>query len=174
MLAAAASILACSHRTYNDVPAEIPDAGDDAPTSVPEASSGFYDVVEEPIIVEEAGGACALPKGTYTVTATPINDSGPQCPAWTATVAPPAAPNTNGPCIGGLGIGAWTSDGTLPVCAVDFLCKADDGEQTTKTAGSIEVFNGTYAGTAEAQTTPDLDGGTPPFTCTFHLDYAAK
>jgi hypothetical protein len=184
-LLAEIGILACSQKSYSDTSAD--DAGDasrdDTGSSigVDLSDGGSLDVFEvfETSTLAGDGGPCAIPSGTYTVTATPTEDSGPQCPAWTSTVIPPGpspvtGPPITGPCLGGPGTGSWQSDGPLPVCALDFTCSNDDGANTIVIVGSVEVFDGTYAGTAESQVYSDLDASVALYTCTFHLDYTLQ
>jgi hypothetical protein len=182
-LLAEVGVLACSHKSYSDAPAD--DAGGDASgddtgssTGVVLSDDGGIDVFEqfETSTFAGDGGPCTIPSATYTVTATPTDDSGAQCLAWTSTFIPPGpSPQqgtpVTGPCLGGPGTGTWQSDGQLPVCALDFTCSSDDGQDSTVTMGSVEVFEGTYAGTAETQVFSDLDASVALYTCTFQLDY---
>jgi hypothetical protein len=183
---AEAGVLACSQKSYSNASA---DGGDDA--SAPGDDTGspgevlgddggvdVYEVFETGTLGGDAG-PCTIPSATYTVTATPTEDSGAQCTAWTSTLVPSGpSPVTGtpvtGPCLGGPGTGTWQSDGQLPVCALDFTCTSEDGEESTVTMGSVEVFDGTYAGTAESQVYSDVDAGVPLYTCTFHLDYTLQ
>ena len=182
-LLAEVGVLACSQKSYSNTSADDGGdaSGDDTDSSLGEVlgDDGGVDVFEvfETGTLSGDGGPCTIPSVAYTVTATPTEDSGPQCPAWTSTVIPPGpSPEqgtpVTGPCLGGPGTGSWQSDGQLPVCALDFTCTSDNGQESTMTMGSVEVFDGTYAGTAESQVFADLDAGVPLYTCTFHLDYA--
>jgi hypothetical protein len=179
-LLAEIGILACSQKSYSNTSAnDGGDAsGDDTGSSlgVVLSDDGSLDVFEafETSTLADDAGPCTIPSVTYTVTATPTEDSGPQCLAWTSTVIPPGPSPATGPCLGGPGTGSWQSDGPLPVCALDFTCSNDDGEDTTVTMGSVEVYEGTYAGTAESQVYSDLDAGVALYTCTFHLDYTLQ
>ena len=184
-LLAEIGILACSQKSYSDTSAnDGGDAsGDDTglSTGVVLSNDGSLDVFEafETSTLAGDAGPCTIPSVTYTVTATPTEDSGPQCPAWTSTVIPPGpspvtGPPVTGPCLGGPGTGSWQSDGPLPVCALDFTCSNDDGEDTIVIVGSVEVYEGTYAGTAESQVYSDLDASVALYTCTFHLDYTLQ
>jgi hypothetical protein len=180
--------LSCSHNSSSDTSGD--DGGDAGNASGDDSGSpigqvlgddGGLDVYEafETSTLTEDGGPCTIPSVAYTVTATPTDDSGAQCPAWTSIVIPPgpspaAGTPVTGPCLGGPGTGSWQSDGMLPVCALDFTCSSDNGQYTTLTQGSVEVVEGTYAGTAESQVYSDLDAGVPLYTCTFQLDYALK
>lgn len=178
--------LACSRKSYSDDNGDAGDSGDegsDAPFSfdvggggVGDGSGSFESSLDETGVEDGGGGPCALPNGTYTVTATPTDDSGPQCPAWSSTVSYPPSQDSDGAaaCLGGPGIGYWSADGELPVCAVAFTCSSDNGENTTQTSGSIGIIEGSYAGTAESQVYSDLDASVPLYTCVFHLDYAEQ
>jgi hypothetical protein len=184
-LLAEVGVLACSQKSYSNTSADDGGAdatGDDtgSSTGMVLGDDGSIDVYEffETSTLGDAG-PCTIPSATYTVTATPTEDSGSQCAAWTSTVIPPGpSPEqgtpVTGPCLGGPGTGSWQSDGQLPVCALDFTCSSDDGEESSVTMGSIEVFEGTYAGTAESQVYSDLDASVPLYTCTFHLDYTLQ
>ncbi|MGD0526058.1 MAG: hypothetical protein ABSE49_12985 [Polyangiaceae bacterium] len=180
------SVLACSKKSYSDAPGDDgggDDAsGDDTGSSIGMVlgDDGGLDVYEffETSTPDDAG-PCTIASGAYTVTGTPTDDSGAQCIAWTSTVTPPgpspeAGDPVVGPCLGGPGTGYWTPDGPLPVCALDFTCTSDNGDDMTMTAGSVEVYFGTYAGTAQTQVYSDFDAGKPLYTCTFHLDYTLQ
>ncbi len=138
-----------------------------------DGGADVYEVFETGTLTGD-GGPCVIPSVAYTVTATPTDDGGSQCPAWTSTVIPPGPSPVTGPCLGGPGTGSWQSDGMLPVCALDFTCSSDNGQYMTVTTGSVEVVEGMYAGTAESQVYSDLDAGVLLYTCTFHLDYTLK
>ncbi len=170
--------LSCSHPSSSDTSADGGDeGGDGTDSSIGQVlgDDGGLDVYEafETSTLSGDGGPCTIPGAAYTVTATPTDDGGSQCPAWTSTVIPPG-PSKTGPCLGGPGTGSWQSDGMLPVCALTFTCSGDNGQYTTVTTGSVEVFEGTYAGTAESLVYSDVEAGAPLYTCTFHLDYALK
>ena len=179
-LLAEIGILACSRKSYSDTSAD--DGGDasrdDTGSSIGMVlgDDGSLDVFEvfETSTSDDDAGPCTIPSVTYTVTATLTGDSGPQCPAWTSTVIPSGPFPATGPCLGGPGTGSWQSDGVLPVCALDFTCSSDDGADRTVTIGSVEVYEGAYAGTAESQVYSDLDAGAALYTCTFHLDYTPQ
>ena len=179
-LLAGIGILACAQKSYSNTSAvDGGDAsGDDTglSTGVVLGDDGSLDVFEafETSALAGDAGLCTIPSVAYTVTATPTEDSGPQCPAWTSTVIPPGPFPVTGPCLGGPGMGSWQGDGPLPMCAVDFTCSNDDGVDTMVTTGSVEVYEGTYAGTAESQVYSDLDASVALYTCTFHLDYTLQ
>jgi len=179
-LLAEVGILACSRKSYSDTSADDGgDASGDDTRSSPgmvlgdDGSFDAFEAFDTGTLADDAG-PCTIPSVPYTVTATPTEDSGPQCPAWTSTVIPPGPFPVTGPCLGGPGTGSWQPDGLLPVCALDFTCNNDDGVETIVNTGSVEVYEGTYAGTAESQVYSDLDAGLALYTCTFHLDYTLQ
>jgi hypothetical protein len=184
VLVAEMTILACSKKSYSNDNGDSGDAGDDgdAPFAfdvggggIGDGSGSFESSLDE-TGVDGGQGPCALPNGSYTVTATPTEDSGPNCPSWTATIGFPPTQEADGAalCLGGPGAGYWNADGELPACTIDFTCSSDNGENTTQTSGSIVVLEGSYAGTSESQVYSDLDASVPLYTCVFHLDYASK
>jgi hypothetical protein len=173
--------LACSHHSFSDFPSDGLDAaGDDSPASSSEGVGSAGDDAEATDALDLAdsspgsstgppGAACAVPDGTYTVTATPSSDSGAGCIASTATITfPPPPPSDAGAsCL-------YASSGSLPVCAVTFSCIDDDGTQTTNTSGFIEVIASSFAGAETQVVTADADASEPLSTCTFDLTYAAQ
>lgn len=174
------SILACHSNSASDDNEDAGDAGDDG-----DAFGGFD--VGGGVVGEDAndfpetysfsndGGPCALANGVYTVTATPTDDGGANCPAWTSTITFAAdQADAPGACIGGPGTGEWSSDGELPACTVNFSCSSDNGVNSTQTTGQIVVLEGSYAGTVTSQVYSDADASSSLYTCVYHLDYTQQ
>jgi hypothetical protein len=113
------------------------------------------------------GGTCALPAGTFAVTATPDAEADPQCMPWSSTVIfpPSTKPNEAGVSY------SYTAMGSLPVCAVSFSCQGyDDAGMLATTTGYIDVDGTSIAGTEEIQT----PGDETVTTCSYKLSYVKQ
>ena len=114
------------------------------------------------------GSDCALPAGTYAVTATPLADADPTCMPWTSTVTfpPSTKPNDAGVSC------TYTPTGSLPICAVDFTCEGhDDAGMLSTTTGYIEVDGTSIAGQEEIQIPT---GDETADTCSYKLSYVKQ
>jgi hypothetical protein len=168
--------LACSHHSFSDFPADGIDASeDDSSTPAGEGLGSLGDDAEPEAAADfaESGptgatGECAVPDGTYTVSATPSSDSGGPCSASTSTVTFPV------PASDGAAACLYTSSGSLPVCAITFSCTVDDGSETTNTSGFIEVIGSSFAGAETQVVTADADASSPLSTCDFNLTYTPQ
>jgi hypothetical protein len=173
---AQAGALACAHHSYSDFPADGIDAsGDDSSNPASEGLGSPGDDAEPEDAIDFADssptgptGECAVPDGTYAVTATPSSDSGGPCSASTSTVTFPV------PASDGAAACIYTSSGSLPVCAITFSCTVDDGSETTNTSGFIEVIGSSFAGAETQLVTSDADASSPLSTCDFNLTYAPQ
>ncbi len=114
------------------------------------------------------GGDCALPAGTFAVTATPQADADPTCAPWSSTVTFP--PSTR-PDDAGVAC-SYTPMGSLPVCAVSFTCNGhDEAGMLTTTTGFIEVDGTSIAGREEIQMPT---GDETAATCSYTLSYVKQ
>jgi hypothetical protein len=168
--------LGCSRHSFSDFPTDGTDASsDDSSTPSTEGVLGDDAAEEDALPFIEAGGGgstgdeCAVPPGTYTVTATPLSDSGPLCTGSTSTLTFPFLFSDAGP------LCTFAPSGSLPVCAINFSCTADDGTETTNTSGFIEVIDSAFAGSETVVVTFDADAGdTPISTCNLNLAYQSQ
>lgn len=114
------------------------------------------------------GTNCALPSGTFAVTATPDADADPACTSWTSTVTFPPSTKANDAGV----TCTYTPKGTLPVCAVSFTCQGvEEGGMLSTTTGYIEVDGTSIAGTEEIQT-PTGDESVQ--ACSYTLSYVKQ
>jgi len=165
---------ACHKQSSSDYP-----PGDDASNDgQSEASSssggGFGDSgipLDESYLDDSSsgGGDCALPSGTFAVTATPDADADPACVPWSSTVTfpPSTKPNDAGVSC------SYTPAGSLPVCAVSFVCQGieEGGGTLTTTTGNIQVDGTAIAGTEEIQMPT---GDETETTCSYKLSYVKQ
>jgi hypothetical protein len=167
------ALLACSKRSFNDVPAGGGDASTDSPF---DGASPLGDDVSDdfpgtPLEAGEASGPpCTMPAGTYTVTYTPTGDAGnPACFATTSTfVYPPPNPD------GGSSQCLYTAQGDLPACSIAFDCSYDDGQYTTHDNGFIQVLDGSFGGQDTKEVFLDADASFAFVTCQYTLDYTKQ
>lgn len=114
------------------------------------------------------GSDCALPSGTFTVTATPDADADPACMPWMSTVTFPPSTKANDAGV----TCTYTPAGTLPVCAVSFTCHGiEEGGALSTTLGYIEVDGSSIAGTEQIQTPT---GDETVETCSYKLSYVKQ
>ena len=170
------ALLACSKRSFNDVPGSGGDASTDAPL---DSVSPLGDDVSDdfpftPLEAGEASGPpCSMPDGTYTVTYTPAGDGGSPdggaCFGMTTTfVYPPPNPD------GGSSQCLYTVQGDLPVCSIAFDCTYDDGQYTTHNNGFIQVLDGSFGGQDTKAVFLDADASFALVTCQYTLDYTKQ
>jgi hypothetical protein len=165
---------ACNRKSFSDYPPgnDASSGGDSSGGS--SSGGGLGDDGPGPDVIvfgdgsSGGGGNCALPSGTFAVTATPDADADPTCMPWTSTVTfpPSTKPNDAGVSC------SYTPTGSLPVCAVSFSCQGrDDGGMVAKTTGFIEVDGTSIAGTEEIQVST---GDETVTTCSYKLSYVKQ
>jgi hypothetical protein len=181
MVAAAAlsGFAACNHQSFSDYPSEGSDAST-RETGSASSSGGFAgddsSSSGSDVFVIGDGNVgppsdCAIPSGTYEVTATPAADSGAACTAMTTTeVFPP--PKTND---AGL-LCTYDPTGMLPVCGVSFDCTSivpgEAGTIQTAILGNIQVAGTSLAGAETIDVTLGPSGNTT--SCSYTLSFVKK
>jgi hypothetical protein len=176
------AILACQAKSYNDTPAgdDGGDGGDDSgnpgyPLGDDAANGDELFQQFDAFTGGEAGAPCSMPNGNYAQTLTWEPDGGegdsggacanlPDVPMTSTFTYPPPFHGANDGSPYGC---VYKIDGTLPICDFFFTCLYDDGTTTTRLTGNIDVFNGTYGGTASAEIL--LDDGGAQYTCEYLL-----
>jgi hypothetical protein len=173
-LATALGLVACSKHTESTAGSDAGDAaGDDTGAAIDGSLGGGDDAAtaDELTFDDVATGNCAIPDGTYMVTATLSGDAGsPSCMGFTSTVT---FPLPTGSADGGLAC-STTADGTLPVCTVDFSCTQDGAGTTISTSGYIQVVDSSYAGYETVQEVSTMIGMPTLSTCSYSLEYAKQ
>ena len=162
-------LVACTQRSFSDYPPE-PDASQHDSSSG--ASSGIFmnDAMGDDVLNfgdatgSSSGSDCAIPNGTYAVTATPSADAGPSCSASTSTITFPMSHVDGGP------VCSYTPNGSPPSCAVTFICTSSTMTDTTTASGFINVFGSSIAGT-ETVVVTDMITAKVVSTCDFTLSY---
>jgi hypothetical protein len=167
-------IPACHRQSLNDYPSGN-DASSDGPSGQDGSSGGGFgddgsllDDVELGDGSSGGGSNCALPSGTYAVTATPEADADPTCVPFSSTVTfpPSTKPNDAGVTC------TYVGRGTLPVCAVSFTCQGyDDAAMLDTITGYVEVDGISIEGTEEIQMNTADETAT---TCNYKLAYVKQ
>ncbi|HTQ42173.1 MAG TPA: hypothetical protein VMI75_05390 [Polyangiaceae bacterium] len=164
---------ACNRKSFDDYPPGN-DASSDGQSG--EASSGGGGLGDDGPSLDDVelgdgssggGGNCALPSGTFAVTATPDADADPTCMAFSTMVTfpPSIKPNDAGVTC------SYTATGSLPICAVSFTCQGyDDAAMVDTVTGYIEVDGTSIEGTEEIMSTGD--GAVQP--CNYRLSYVKQ
>jgi hypothetical protein len=165
---------ACNRKSFNDYPPGN-DASSDGQSGEGSSSGGglgddgpALDVIELGDGSSGGGGNCALPSGTFTVTATPDVDADAACMPFSSLVTfpPSTKPNDAGVSC------TYTGMGSLPVCAVSFTCQVyDDAAMLDTVTGFIEVDGTSIEGTEEIRTNTGDETAT---TCSYTLAYVKQ
>ena len=161
-------LIACTQRSYSDYPPGPDASGHDSSGS---SSGVFVDDAtggDAPTFGDgsgSSGGDCAIPSGTYTVTATPSGDAGLSCTGSTSTITFPTSHVDGGPFC------SYIPSGSPPACAVSFSCTSTSGGDATIASGFIEVLDSSIGG-SETVVVTDTATTHVISNCAFTLAYA--
>lgn len=167
---------ACSHASGSPGGSPGNDASTDVRSGGEDSGGGLGNDGPAPDAIDLGDGSssggggenCALPSGTYAVTATPDSDGDPECMPWTSSVTfpPSTKPDDAGRSC------TYVPMGSLPVCAVAFNCQGvDDAGNLDTITGFIEVDGTSIAGNEEIAPPP---GDENAITCSYHLSYVKQ
>lgn len=167
---------ACHKQSFDDYP---PDGSGDGPAEASGSSGGGLGddamMLGESYLSDDSssgGGDCALPDGTFTVSATPYipPDAAPDpaCTPFTSTVTFPPSTKANEAGV----TCSYTPDGSPPLCAVDFTCQGlDEAGMISTITGFIQVDGTSISGSEEMQVPT---GDETYDTCTYKLTYTKQ